>query len=188
MAKETDNPFEEAKADDPAGPASGMKLVMRIGMMVAVLGVGAAGGYCLAGLFPGSPPADPNGQPVEDIPVEEEYPVSPDAGNEDFQYIHFQPIIANLNEPRLARYVRATVVLAVRANDLEAANLRIEKRKPELRSRLDSYLSGQTLEDVRGEKSKNRIRRDMLEICNELLWPNRRPLIDHVLFKEFTVQ
>jgi len=187
MAKEdTDNPFEEENPDGSGGGA-GMKLLIRVGIIVAVLGAGAAAGYALGGLFRGSAPADPNSQPVEEYPPEH-YPPSSDVAGEEFEYVHFEPIISNLDEARLARYVRATIVLAVRAGDAEAAGLRIEKTKPELRSRLDAYLSGQTLDDVRGEKNKNRIRRDMLRICNELLWPKRRPLIDHVLFKEFTVQ
>ena len=188
MARDTDNPFEEENADSSSASGPGLKLAVRVGTMVAVLCIGSVAGYGLGGLFRGSAPADPNSQPLEEYPFQEEYPPSPGVPAEDFEYIHFEPIIANLDEPRLVRYVRATIVLAVRAADAEAAGERAEKSKPELRNRLDAYLSGQTLEDVRGEKNKNRIRRDMLKICNELLWPNRRPLIDHVLFKEFTVQ
>ncbi|HUT02217.1 MAG TPA: flagellar basal body-associated FliL family protein [Phycisphaerae bacterium] len=189
MAKDTENPFEEESAAGPGAAGLGLKLVVRVGLMVAVLAVGAVAGYALGGLLRGSPPADPNGGPSDPYPMAEEYPTSPGVASEEYEYIHFEPIIANLNLPRLERYIRATITFAIRKGETQAvAKKKIEDNTAELRNHLNGYLSGQTLEDVRGPKNLNRIRREILERCNELIWPKRRPLIDHVLFKEFTVQ
>jgi len=188
MAKDTDNPFEDANASAEAPSGAGKKLAIRVGLMVAVLGVGSAGGYTLGGLFAKGASPDPNDQPDEAGAFEEDFPASPAGGDEEFQYVDFEPIIANLNLPRLERYIRATLTLAIRKKNSEVALPKIEKKKAELRSQLTGYLSGQTLEDVRGPQNLNRIRREILEKCNGLAWPKGRPLIDHVLFKEFTVQ
>ena len=188
MAKDTDNPFEEEDASTEGGSGVGMKLAIRLGLMVAVLGIGSVAGYALGGLFGGEAPADANSQADDPGAFQEDFPTSPEATDEEFQYVDFEPIIANLNLPRLERYIRATITLAMREKNSEAALPQIDRKKAELRSHLTGYLSGQTLEDVRGPQNLNRIRREILDICNQLIWPKRRPLIDHVLFKEFTVQ
>jgi flagellar basal body-associated protein FliL len=189
---EPENPFEEeGGAEAPEGSQLGLKLLIRLGLMAVVIGIGSVGGYQLGGLFDGSTVADANAQPpayVED-PIEPE--LSPQQVlQKDFEYIDFEAITVNLNEPRLERYVRATITLATREKDKPTVleQLETKNKKKELRSWLHVYLGGLTLEDVRGPKNLNRIRREIEESFNQLLWPNRRPLIDHVLFKEFAVQ
>lgn len=190
MAEDNDNPFEGEGAEAAGGSSSHLTLIIRIGLMVAVMGIGAAGGYGLGGLFAASPPPDANQPAVEppELPDEDDNP--PDVADRDFEYIDFEAITANLNEPRLARYIRSTITLAIRNKDHGQVFelLDTKNRKKELRNWLTVYLSGLTLEDVRGPKKLNRIRREIQESFNQQLWPNRRPLIDHVLFKEFAVQ
>jgi flagellar basal body-associated protein FliL len=189
MAEPDDNPFEETKPDDEGGGSSGLQLGIRIGLMVAVLAAGSGGGYVLGGLIGGSQASDPNVVPDDAMELIEPEPGPPDIAAEDFQYIKFEPITVNLNEPRLARYIRATVVLAIKAGDGEAADKMITtNRKLELKSWIMHYLADLSLEDVRGQKNLARICREVRENCNRKLWPRSRPLIDHVLFEQFNVQ
>jgi flagellar basal body-associated protein FliL len=99
-----------------------------------------------------------------------------------------EPTIVNLDEPRLARYIRASIVLAVRGENFKAVSELVDKKKPELKSWLTVYLAGCSLEDVRGPKNLNRICREVREAFNEQLWPGGKPLIEKVLLKEFAVQ
>lgn len=188
MAKEPENPFEEDGAEDSES-AGGLptKVLIRIGLMVAVLAIGSVGGYGVGSMLQQPPAADPN-QAAAPPPEFAEEAQLPDITSEDYEYVDFEPITANLDEPRLARYIRATIILCIRSKDREVALERINKKKKELRNWLTVYLNGLTLEDVRGSKNLNRIRREIQEACNQQLWPKRRPLIDHVLFKEFAVQ
>jgi flagellar basal body-associated protein FliL len=71
--------------------------------------------------------------------------------------------------------------------DESAATKAIEAAKPTLINQLTVYLAGCSLEDVRGPKNMNRMRREMLDIINSVVWPDQRPLVVDVLFKEFAV-
>jgi flagellar basal body-associated protein FliL len=106
----------------------------------------------------------------------------------DYAYFDFEPIVVNLDEARLARYIRAAITLAVtQADQKEAANV-IERNMPEIRSWLMIKLAGCSLENVRGEKNLTRLCREVADALNARLWPNEKPLIHHVLLKEVAVQ
>lgn len=105
-----------------------------------------------------------------------------------FHYFDIEPITINLDEPRLARYVRATITLAFDAkNDAEVRG-QVAKCMPELKNWLAVYLAGRTLDEVRGAQSLNRVRREICDAFNEQIWPQQPPRIHHVLLKEFAVQ
>lgn len=106
---------------------------------------------------------------------------------DDFSYYELEPITVNLDEPRMARYIRMAVTLAFRNEDLNQASKALELRKPELKSMLTEHLVGCTIEDVRGKQNFNRLRREIQDKFNERIWPDK-PLIHHVIFKEFAVQ
>ncbi len=105
-----------------------------------------------------------------------------------YLYYDLEPITINLDEPRLARYVRATITLAFDAKQESEVLRQVEKRLPELKNWLAVYLAGRTLDDVRGAQSLNRVRREVCEAFNEQIWPQQPPRIHHVLLKEFAVQ
>ncbi len=118
-------------------------------------------------------------------------PVAPPAPVEtaltDFAYYEIDPITVNLDEPRMARYIRMAVTLAFKNDDFNQASKVLEQRKPELKSMLTEHLVGCTIEDVRGKQNFNRLRREIQDRFNERFWPDK-PLIHHVIFKEFAVQ
>jgi flagellar basal body-associated protein FliL len=133
-----------------------------------------------------APAAAPAAAPAPEPPVKE----SPAPGGEksqEYVYFDFEPIVVNLDEPRLARYVRVTITLVIRVENHAAAKALLEKRKPELKNWLTTYFASCTLDGVRGSASLNRLRREILDAFTQQLWPNQKPLVEQVLFKEFAV-
>lgn len=161
-----------------AGETSGKRsLVILLGMSLGVAALAVGGGFILGKVMAGG---GPSSQPTT---AATEKP-----GPDQFVYVDFDPVTVNLNERNLPRYVRVAITLAIKKdNDSEARSM-IEKGNPELKSWLTVYLSGCSLEDVRGPKNLNKIRREVEENFNQQLWPAGPSLIDHVLLKEFAVQ
>ncbi len=185
MAKDNDNPF--ASNADGASGRGRLKVIVRLALIPAVILIGVAGGYGLGSALAGGSPDDPEDALAEKLPVEPPEP-DPTVKEGEYEYYDFEPIVVNLNEPRLARYIRATITLAIPKARAAAVTEQVSRKQKELRNWLTVYLSGRTLDDVRGPKHLNRIRREILDACNKQLWPNGKPMIEQVLFKEFAVQ
>jgi len=64
----------------------------------------------------------------------------------------------------------------------------LDEKKPILTSWLTIYLAGLSLEDTRGDRNLKRIQSQVLDTFNEKLFPDSKPQIRNVLFKEFAVQ
>jgi flagellar basal body-associated protein FliL len=168
----------------PAGPGRFKTLLLLAGSAL-VLAAGA--GYGVAFLWPtrAAPASAEAAEGTEAAP--EAPPKEKHAAKVDFIYYDFEPIIVNLDEPRLARYIRATITVAIKPTSEEAAKAMLDKHKPELKNWLTLYFSSCTLDSVRGATNLNRLRREILDAFSQQLWPDQKPLIDHVLFKEFGV-
>jgi flagellar basal body-associated protein FliL len=129
----------------------------------------------------------------QNAPKEEAEAAKPDlakpVSNDEMSYYDFDPIIVTLNEQRMDRFIRSSITLAVKTQDLKSGTLEmLEKRKPEIKSWLNIYLAGCSLDQVRGDKNLNRLRREIQDLLNQKLFGDSKPLIDDVLFREFAVQ
>ena len=116
----------------------------------------------------------------------------PDLSGGDSQktwYYNLEPVVANLDEPGVTRYVRAAIILEISAEvDQEKGGAFLEEKKPVLANWLTIYLAGLTLEDIRGDRNLKRIQLQILDTFNEKLFPDAKPQIKHVFFKEFAIQ
>jgi len=121
-------------------------------------------------------------QPAEPPPAEQT------KTDQYYGYYDLDPITVNLNEPRLTRYIRATLTLVSYKKDYEQMVATIKEKLPEIQSFLIVYLSDCTFEEVRGAENLNRIRREIQDSLNNRLWPKGRPLIQRVDYKEWAVQ
>jgi len=185
---ETDqNPQEPAKKtpgqeEGQAGRRPFLAWIKFGGLCVGLIALAAAAGYGTGTLIGGARAETTGPEPA----LAENAP--PDTGDQtQFQYKDFEPITVNLDEPRLARYIRATITVAVLPDDLDKVSSLIDDKMPVLRDWLTVYLASCTLDDVRGAANLNRIRREVLDAFNQQLWPDQKPKIHDVLFKEFTV-
>ncbi|MBL7134792.1 MAG: flagellar basal body-associated FliL family protein [Phycisphaerae bacterium] len=184
---------EETKAADAIiggamkGPAlgGGGKSIIWLSLLVVTVAICAAGGF-YAGRVMKTAQASEAETGSDADPALAVSTLSDGSGL--YRYYDLEPITINLDEPRLARYVRATITLAFDAKQESEVLRQVEKRLPELKNWLAVYLAGRTLDEVRGAQSLNRVRREICEAFNEQIWPQQPPRIHHVLLKEFAVQ
>jgi len=64
----------------------------------------------------------------------------------------------------------------------------LNEKKPLLTNWLTVYLASLSLEDIRGDANLKSIQSQILDAFNEKLFPDSKPKIKHILFKEFAVQ
>jgi flagellar basal body-associated protein FliL len=100
----------------------------------------------------------------------------------------FGEAVVNLGEARAARFLRVKLILVVDETNEKNVNDLLAKQKPFLKSWLIGYLADQTLADVIGRSGVNRIRREVRDHFNSMLFPDRAEQIEEVLFDEFVVQ
>lgn len=185
---EVPTPAEEPELNPAAlpGAAEGRRVghLLVLGAGVAV--IAAAAGYGAA-MLGGCGGAEPSGD-REVAPERGTRSAEPGTqASEQFQYVDFEPITVNLDEPRLARYVCVTITLAIPSDAYGSAQTRIEEKMPVLKDWLTIYFASCSLDDVRGAVNLNRLRREILDAFNDQLWPDQKPRISHVLFKKFAV-
>jgi flagellar protein FliL len=102
--------------------------------------------------------------------------------------IPFGEVVVNLGEERLTRYLRAKLLIVVDDVHQKTVNDLMLKQKPFLKSWLISYLSDQSLQEVSGAAGVNRVRREVRDKFNSMLFPDGSERIQDILFDEFVVQ
>lgn len=186
----------KAKSTDekPSSPARLPEFLPWIIMAVAVI-LCAGAGLGLGRLFAGSsmPPSAESSQQAKPAQAENLKAEAPDlnaGGSQKTWYYELEPVVANLDVPGITRYVRAVITLEISAEmDKQKYTAFLdEEKKPVLTSWLTIYLASLTLEDIRGDRNLKRIQSQILDAFNEKLFPDARPQIKHVLFKEFAIQ
>lgn len=178
---------EEETGSESQSQAAAGKGMFRLIMLVAVVVLASAAGAGVSMFLAGS------GGPVESVESDDdvlaEYLDTDDDGT--YEYVEFQPITTNLDERRLGRHIQVVPVLAIPAKNkklVEQAKKDIEAKQKELANWLTVYFAGCTLDQVRGSGNLNRIQREIRQEFNDRLWRDKKPLIHHVLFKEFKIQ
>ena len=184
------NPPAEAKAEtklDSGEKKSFIGKFLPWIIMAVVVVVSAGVGVGLSKLFAGSKKtAKP---PNEQKAAIEEKPTLIAEGGQKSWYYEMEPVIANLNEPSVTRYVRVTITFEMSEKiAADKGKAFIDERKPELTNWLNLYLASQSIEDIRGDKNLRRIQSQILNSFNEKLFPGSQAGIKQVLFKEFAVQ
>ncbi len=99
------------------------------------------------------------------------------------------PVVSNLNVPGVTRFVRATLILEISNTVSNEKGIElITQKTPLLNNWLNIFLASLTLEDTRGNKNLTRIQTQIKDAFNEILFPDSKPYIEQVLFKEFAIQ
>jgi flagellar protein FliL len=102
--------------------------------------------------------------------------------------LSFGEVVVNLGEERLTRYLRLKIMLVVDGAHEKSVQEHLEKQKAFLKSWLIGYLSDLSLQEVSRAVGVNRLRREIRDQFNAMLWPDGRELVQDVLFDEFVVQ
>ena len=104
-------------------------------------------------------------------------------------YYDLEPVVANLDEPGVTRYIRVALTLEINSEVDEKKGIAyLEKKMPLITNWLTIYLAGLSIEDIRGNRNLKRIQSQILNAFNETLFPDSKPQIKHILFKEFAIQ
>ena len=187
---------EKEEKQEATKPEAGDKksLVGRLlpGVAIAVLVVIFAGaGFTLGRLFAGSGAPQTPGASEQDQSAQGEN-LEAKGSADDAQktwYFDLEPVVANLDVADVTRYVRASLTLEVSSEvDEKKGTAFLKEKKPILTNWLTVYLASLGLDDIRGDSSLKRIQSQVLDAFNEKLFPDSKPKIKHILFKEFAVQ
>jgi flagellar basal body-associated protein FliL len=179
----------ESKAESGDQKAPGGRLLWIITAVVVIVGAGAGWGLGRMLGAPGTIESDQSGQAQ---PEELKIDTAKSAGaksQETWYYDQFEPVIANLDEPSVTRYVRLTLIMEIDAQvEKKKGTAFIEEKKHLLTNWLTIYLASLSLEDIRGDRNLKRIQSEIVDAFNEKLFPDAKPQIKRVLFKEFAIQ
>lgn len=119
----------------------------------------------------------------------EEEPKSPiPQPEEDQDFVPFGEVVVNLDEARLSRYLRTSITLQVDKSKKEEIEKLIEARKAILKNWMIGFLADMDMDQIRGAAGQNRIRRQIQDHLNTVLFDDGYDRIHDVLFEEFNIQ
>ncbi|MBW7990115.1 MAG: flagellar basal body-associated FliL family protein [Planctomycetes bacterium] len=186
----------QKKKNDKKKPEAGEKksLVTRFMpkvIIVVVVMIFAGAGFTLGRLIAGSPTSKTAGVSEQGQSSQLEDWDARDSGADSQKswYYHLDPVIANLNVDDATRYVKASLTLEVsfEMNEKKGKAF-LDEKKPILTNWLTIYLASLSLEEIRGDRNYKRIQSQVRDAFNEKLFPDSKPKIKNILFKEFAVQ
>jgi flagellar basal body-associated protein FliL len=157
--------------------------------VVVVLCAGA--GFTLGRLFAGSRTPQAPGASEQDQSTQVENLQAKGSADDSLKtwYFNLDPVVANLDVADVTRYVRASLILEVSSEvDEKKGRVFLDEKKPILTNWLTVYLASLGLDDIRGDSSLKRVQSQILDVFNEKLFPDSKPKIKRILFKEFAVQ
>jgi flagellar basal body-associated protein FliL len=185
--KSTEKTGKETKTDDKEASHGG---ILQWIIMAVIVVICAASGFGLSRLLAGPEKTETAESPEKDESTNQKISnEDSEADSKETWYYDLEPVVANLDVPGVTRYVRVTLTLEISpALNQEKGTAIIEVKKPILKNWLTIYLASLTLEDTRGDRNLKRIQSQILDAFNEKLFPDAKPQIKHILFKEFAVQ
>lgn len=186
-----DNSKEETKTEKSEGK-SFIKRILPVLIIIIVVGLCASAGFGLGRLLgpdPSKPPGPDSGKDESENTEITQAEINSKGSSEKVWYYDLEPVVANLNEPSVARYVSVSVTLQISSelSEKDGKNV-IDGKIPILTDWLTVYLAGLGLEDIRGDKNLKRIQSQILDAFNEKLFPDSKPRIKQILFRNFAVQ
>lgn len=168
---------EENNADEKAPPKKGM---MPLILNVLVAGSAVAAGFATPYLVAG-------GSSTEKDNVKEErkdIPLDP----ENLEYHEFGDATANIDEPNMTRYVKVMLSISMIKEDKDEIVKLLESKKVLLQDWLIGHLASQNMESLRGQQGQNRLRREIKDQFNSMLFLDGVERIHGIHFTSFNVQ
>ncbi len=190
-APKEEAPKEKATAGKSGDDGPGFGLVTWL-ILGGIVLAGATGGFALSMLLAGggqSANATANVMAVEDAePVKDFESMISEQGGQKWSY-DLDTVVANLDEPGVTRYLRATITLQLSAEmDEEQGEEFLDGKTLELRDWLTTYFAGLSLERIRGTRNLSRIKKEIMDHFNEILFPESKPFVKGIFLKDFAVQ
>ena len=171
MAEAEEKEKQGAEKEEVAegGKKGGKKKLIIIALVLIILVGGGVGGAFAFGLIGGPPPGE---QPVEETPkpLEQAGPI-----------ISLEPFIVNLADEEDNRYLKVSVGLEVKDEEIQKA---CEERMPRIKDIMITLFSSKTNDQVRDVKGKIKLRQEIVIRINEILGEGA---VKNVFFTEFIV-
>lgn len=179
---------EDPKAESGDKKASGGRLQWIIIAVVVIVGAGS--GFALGRLLGASGTTESaQGGPTKAEDLTADTTDSTGGKSQESWYYDLAPVVANLDAPGVTRYIRLSLTLEISSEiDVKKGTAFIEEKRPILTNWLTIYLAGLSLEDIRGDRNLKRIQSQIVDAFNEKLFPDAKPQVKTVLFKEFAIQ
>lgn len=159
---------------EPAVPAKGGKKSILVWIVLALIAISAGGalpwvfGSQIQGLFA--------------RPAKAETPKTKQVA------LPFDDVVVNLGEEKMNRFLRVKLMIAVDETDANQVTELLTKQKAFLKSWLICYLSDQSSQEVTRRAGVNRIRREICDQFNVMLYPSSEGKVLDILFDMFVVQ
>jgi len=159
-------------------------------MVVVVFGCAGAG-FGLSNLLATKQPI--NAQTPTDESISENSQVAEtdvaNSSEKTWVYKEMEALSVSLNDLGSLRHIRIKLNLLMSSEITQKNTAKLfEEKEPILRSWLNIYLSGMSVDDVRGEQNKQSMQMYILDVFNEKLFDKKKPLVKQILFEEFIVQ
>jgi flagellar protein FliL len=103
-------------------------------------------------------------------------------------FIDFEEVVVNLNESRFNRYLKLGFSLQIASTQKSAIETLIKQKQVVLKNWLISHIADKSLEDVGSKIGHNRLRREIHDQFNLVLFDDGVERVQDVLFKEFNIQ
>ncbi len=140
-----------------------------------------AGGVAVPFLLPSKAATDKSGAAAVKPPYEL-------PSIEDTAFVPFGTATVNLDEGRLNRFLNVSITLQIAKKDQLELTRTLETQKAPLTSWLIGHLSDKTLDEIRGAAGQNRLRREIRDQFNTVLYPDGYDRIYDVLFDNYAIQ
>jgi flagellar FliL protein len=160
-------------SDTPVPPKGGRKSLFVWGLL-ALIAIGA--GAALPWVF---------GSHLQELFAHQKKAESP---KNKHAAVPFDDVVVNLGEEKVNRYLRVKLMVAVEESDAREVTELLTKQKAFLKSWLICYLSDQSSQEVTRRAGVNRIRREICDQFNLMLYPDSEGKIVDILFDMFVVQ
>lgn len=197
IEEQTEEQTEEQKETTKGkeGQSQGFTLYTWL-ILAGIVIAGATGGFALSQLLAGEKQSQPsltqtaqdNQQQNPEVKSFDDM-ISDESKGEKFWYYELEPVIANLDEPGITRYLRATITLELNSEMNQVTGITFfDEKTLIMRDWLTTYIAGLSLERIRGTRNLSRIKKEVRDHFNELLFPETKPFIHGIFLKEFAVQ
>ena len=97
-------------------------------------------------------------------------------------------VTVNLDEARFSRFLRLSFSLQVAKSQKAEIELMVEEKAVVFKNWIQIQLAEKGTEDLKGKFGRNRVRRELQDYFNEVLFEDGVERVQDILFNEFHVQ
>lgn len=109
--------------------------------------------------------------------------------NDEMGFVPFdKDVVLNFNDPRQARFLKMNFTLQVAKSQVEDITKLVEEKHDILRNWLIGHIADKRVTDIQGKQGTNRLRREIHDSFNQILFTDGIERIQDVLFQDLSVQ